>query len=141
VLWSHCFLPSNFFVDANKNQSRVRNSNDTVGERRAKKKKKQAEEVVEKEEQLQTEEEDVEQQQHVHCIAGGFKSFQQHLPTLIQRRGNPMFLFRFSEERLECAMRGEAADNQQKKAQFLFAVSFCGNKDMGKEFICVSSVG
>jgi hypothetical protein len=53
----------------------VRNSNDTVGERRAKKKKKQAEEVVEKEEQLQTEEEDVEQQQHVHCIAGGFKSF------------------------------------------------------------------
>jgi hypothetical protein len=63
VLWSHCFLPSNFFDNANKNQSRVRSPNDTVGERRAKKKKNQAEEVVEEEAQLQTEEEDLEERQ------------------------------------------------------------------------------
>ncbi len=145
MLWCHCFLPSNFFDDANKNQSRVRSPNDTAGERRAKKKKKQAEEVVEEEAQLETEEEDLEQQQqHVHCIAGGFKSFpaasSNPNPTS-SSLGNPMFLFRFLEERPECAMRGEAADKQEKKVQFLFAVSFCGKKDIGKEFFCVSSVG
>ncbi len=62
MLWSHCFLPSNFFDDANNNQSRVRSPNDTVGERRARKKKKQAEEVVEEKAQLQTEEEDLEEE-------------------------------------------------------------------------------
>ncbi len=146
MLWFHCFLPSNFFDDANKNQSRVRSPNDTVGERRAKKKKKQAEEAVEEKAQLQTDEEDLEQrqQQHVHCIARGFKSFpaasSNPNPTS-SSLGNPMFLFRFLEDRLECSMRGEGPDNQEKKAQILSAVSFCGNKDIGKEFFCVSSVG
>jgi hypothetical protein len=122
----------------------VRSPNDTVGERRAQKKKKQAEEVVEEEAQLQTEEEDLEEQQHVHCIAGGFKSFpaaSSNPNSTSSSLGNPMYLFRFLEERLEAAMRGEAADKKEKKAQFLFAVSFCGNKDIGKELFCVCSVG
>jgi hypothetical protein len=43
--------------------------------------------VVEEKAQLQTDEEDLEQQQqHVHCIARGFKSFPAAFPTLIQRR-------------------------------------------------------
>ncbi len=123
----------------------MRSPNDTVGERRAKKKKKQAEEVVEEEAQLQTEVEDLEQQQqqHVHCIAGGFKSFpaasSNPNPTS-SSLGNPMFPFRFLEERPKRAMRGEAADKQERKAQFLFAVSFCGKKDVVEEFFCVSSV-
>jgi len=65
----------------------MRSPNDTVGERRAKKKKKQAEKIVEEEAQLETEEEDLEYNNSM-CILLQVVSnpFQQHLPTLIQRR-------------------------------------------------------